>query len=87
MAHRPEDFDKYVNEVNLVLSGHSHGGQIRFPFIGALVAPDQGIFPKYSDGLYSKDKTKMIISRGLGTSVIPIRINNPPEIIVIKLKS
>ena len=87
LAHRPEDFDIYVNEVNLVLSGHSHGGQIRFPFIGALVAPDQGIFPKYSDGLYSKDKTKMIISRGLGTSVIPIRINNPPEIIVIKLKS
>lgn len=87
LAHRPEDFDIYVNEVNLVLSGHSHGGQICFPFIGALVAPDQGLFPKYSDGLYSKDGTKMIISRGLGTSVIPIRINNPPEIIVIKLKS
>ena len=87
LSHRPEKFDIYVDQVNLVLSGHTHGGQIRFPFIGAVVAPDQGFFPKYSDGLYEESNTKMIISRGLGNSVIPFRFNNPPEIIVITLKA
>lgn len=87
LSHRPEAFDSYVDEVNLVLSGHTHGGQIRFPFIGALVAPDQGFFPKYSDGLYKESDTTMIISRGLGSSVIPIRINNPAEIVVVTLKA
>ena len=87
LSHRPEKFDIYVDQVNLVLSGHTHGGQIRFPFIGAVVAPDQGLFPKYSDGLYEESNTKMIISRGLGASVIPFRFNNPPEIIVVTLKS
>lgn len=87
LSHRPEKFDIYVDQVNLVLSGHTHGGQIRFPFIGALVAPDQGFFPKYSDGLYEEGNSKMIISRGLGTSVIPIRFNNSPEIIVVTLRA
>lgn len=87
LSHRPEKFDIYVDQVNLALTGHTHGGQIRFPFIGALVAPDQGLFPKYSDGLYEEGNTKMIISRGLGTSVIPFRFNNPPEIILVTLKA
>ena len=51
------------------------------------MAPDQGLFPKYSDGLYEEANTKMIISRGLGTSVIPIRFNNSPEIIVVTLRA
>lgn len=87
LSHRPEEFASYVDEANLVLSGHTHGGQIRLPFIGAVIAPDQGFFPKYSDGLYKESDTTMIISRGLGSSVIPIRINNPAEIVVVTLKA
>ena len=67
--------------------GHSHGGQVRIPFIGGLVAPDQGLFPKYTSGYYTKDESTMYVSRGLGNSIIPIRIFNRPEIIVVTLKA
>ena len=87
LSHRPELFNAYVNaNVDLVLSGHAHGGQIRLPFIGGIVAPNQGFFPKYDAGLYTQDNTTMIVSRGIGNSIIPIRFNNRPEILVIELK-
>jgi predicted MPP superfamily phosphohydrolase len=86
LSHRPELFDVYAaNNIDLVLSGHAHGGQFRLPFIGGLVAPNQGLFPKYSEGVYEKNQTKMIVSRGLGNSIIPVRINNRPELVVITL--
>ena len=86
LSHRPELFDVYVdNNIDLVLSGHAHGGQIRLPFVGGLVAPNQGFFPKYSEGVYEKNQTKMIVSRGLGNSIIPLRINNRPELVIITL--
>ena len=67
LSHRPELFDVYVdNSIDLVLSGHAHGGQIRLPFVGGLVAPNQGFFPKYTAGVYEKKQTKMVVSRGLG---------------------
>lgn len=88
LSHRPELFDVYVaNHVDLVLTGHAHGGQIRLPFIGGLVAPGQGLFPKYDAGLFEKDDTKMIVSRGLGNSIFPLRINNRPHLVVITLAS
>lgn len=88
LSHRPELFDTYVEcGVRLVLSGHAHGGQFRLPFIGGLFAPNQGFFPKYDAGLYTTDDTKMIVSRGVGNSIFPLRINNPPEIILIELKN
>ena len=87
LSHRPELFDAYVSHgVDLVLSGHVHGGQIRVPFVGGLVAPDQGVFPKYDAGLFAQDRTQMIVSRGLGKSIFPLRVNNRPEIILIELK-
>lgn len=87
LSHRPELFNAYVNaNVDLVLSGHAHGGQIRLPFIGGIVAPNQGFLPKYDAGLYTQDNTTMIVSRGIGNSIIPIRFNNRPEILVIELK-
>lgn len=70
--------------IDLVLSGHAHGGQFRLPFIGRMFAPNQGIFPKYDAGLYTKGNTNMVVSRGLGNSIIPIRFNNRPEIVVIE---
>lgn len=86
LSHRPELFDIYVESgVDLVLSGHAHGGQFRLPFIGGLVAPNQGLFPKYDAGLYTDKSTSMIVSRGIGNSIIPFRFNNRPEVILIEL--
>ena len=88
LSHRPELFDAYAaHEMDLVLTGHAHGGQFRLPLIGGLIAPNQGLFPKYDDGLYSVGNTNMIVSRGLGNSIIPFRFNNRPEVVLIELKS
>lgn len=88
LAHRPELFDTYVDAgVDLVFSGHAHGGQFRLPFIGGLVAPNQGFFPKYDAGLFTEENTNMIVSRGVGNSIIPLRFHNRPEIVVAELKS
>ena len=87
LSHRPELFDTYVShDIDLVFSGHAHGGQFRLPLIGGLIAPNQGLFPKYDDGLYSEGNTNMIVSRGLGNSIIPFRFNNRPEVVLIELK-
>ena len=87
LSHRPELFEVYrESKVDLVLSGHAHGGQFRLPFVGGLVAPNQGLFPKYDAGLYTEDNTNMIVSRGIGNSILPFRFNNRPEVILIELK-
>ena len=86
LSHRPEHFEQYVNAgAGLVMTGHAHGGQVRMPFIGGLVAPHQGIFPKYTAGVYKEQNTAMVVSRGLGNSIIPVRINNMPELVIIEL--
>lgn len=88
LSHRPEYLVDYAtNGYNIVLSGHAHGGQFRLPFIGGLLAPNQGWFPEYDSGIFSKENTVMIVSRGLGNSVVPIRINNRPELIIIELRN
>ena len=87
LSHRPELFDLYVDTgMDLVFSGHAHGGQFRLPFIGGIVAPNQGFFPKYDAGQFTEENTTMIVSRGVGNSIIPVRFNNRPEIIVVELK-
>lgn len=87
LSHRPELFDKYVlNGFDLIFTGHAHGGQVRLPFIGGLVAPDQGFYPEYDSGLYTKGKTHMIVNRGLGNSIVPQRLFNQPQIIIAVLK-
>ena len=87
LSHRPELFEVYASSgVDIVLSGHAHGGQFRLPFVGGLVAPNQGLFPKYDAGLYTKENTNMIVSKGIGNSILPFRFNNRPEVILIKLK-
>jgi len=81
-------FDTYVDhKIDLILSGHAHGGQFRIPLIGGLVAPNQGLFPQYDAGLYTREHTIMLISRGIGNSAMPFRINNRPEVIVIELQA
>ena len=86
LTHRPELFNTYVErEIDLILVGHAHGGQIRIPFIGGIVAPNQGFFPKYTSGIFEENKTAMVVSRGIGNSIFPFRINNRPELVVITL--
>lgn len=87
LAHHPEFFDTYCDcKIDLALTGHAHGGQIRLPKKGGLFAPGQGVKPVYDAGLYEKDKTKMILSRGIGNSLFPFRINNRPEVCIVELK-
>ena len=86
LSHRPDMLDVYAESgFDLVLSGHMHGGQFRVPFLGGLYAPSHGFFPEYDAGLYTKSDTDMIVSRGLGNSIFPFRINNRPEIVVVEL--
>lgn len=73
-------------DIDLIFSGHAHGGQIRLPFVGGLFTPDQGFFPKYDAGLFAEGDTNMIISRGIGNSAFPVRINNRPEVILAELR-
>ena len=88
LSHRPELFDAYTDHgMDLVLSGHAHGGQFRLPFIGGLVAPNQGLFPEYDAGIYTEGNTNMLVSRGVGNSILPFRINNRPEVILIELQA
>lgn len=88
LSHRPELFETYVScGVDLVFSGHAHGGQFRLPFVGGLIAPNQGLFPKYDSGLYADGGTSMVVSRGIGNSIIPFRFNNRPEIVLLVLHS
>lgn len=86
LAHRPEKIDEYAKwGIDLVLSGHAHGGQIRIPGIGGVYAPGQGFFPKYTSGEYAVGGTTMIVSRGLGNSVLPLRVNDRPEVVIVTL--
>jgi predicted MPP superfamily phosphohydrolase len=80
-------FHVYAQQgVDLVFSGHAHGGQFRLPLMGGLFAPNQGLFPKYDAGLYVAGDTWMLVSRGIGNSSIPFRFNNPPEITLTLLE-
>ena len=88
LAHRPELFAVYrAAGADLTLCGHAHGGQFRLPLVGGLIAPNQGLFPKYTAGLYREEGKCMIVSRGLGNSSIPIRLNNRPEVVKAVLHS
>ncbi len=88
LSHRPELIELYAEyDIDLVFSGHAHGGQVRLPFIGGLLAPGQGFFPKYTSGMHRVKNTTMIISRGLGNSAFPVRVFNRPELILVTLSS
>lgn len=88
LSHRPDLFPSYVRcGVDLAFCGHAHGGQARFPFVGGIIAPNQGLFPKYDSGLYTQGDCSMVVSRGLGNSLCPLRFNNRPEIVVAELRS
>lgn len=86
LAHRPEYVELYAQHgADLVLSGHAHGGQVRLPGVGGLYAPGQGFLPAYTSGLYQIGETSLVVSRGLGNSLFPLRVNNRPEVMLVKL--
>lgn len=89
LAHRPHLLEIYASyDIDLVLSGHAHGGMIKIPRVGGLVSPGQGFLPKYTEGIYRYDETAMVVSRGLGNSgPFQLRLFNKPELVLLTLKS
>ncbi len=92
MAHRPDSFifgdAAKTWDIDLVVSGHNHGGQVILPVLGGIYGGDQGWFPKYVDGIHHfKTLKNMIITRGLGSGKEKLpRFNNKPEVVIIHLE-
>ena len=92
MAHRPDSFifgdASKVWDIDIVVSGHTHGGQVVLPFVGGLYGGDQGWFPKYDKGLFDLNKIKLLITSGLGSGKQKLpRFNNPPEVVNLKISN
>ena len=92
LAHRPEHFLNYhivpEKSADITFAGHAHGGQIRIPRLGGLYAPGQGRMPRHTEGVYllpTDPEKKLVVSRGIGGSSFPFRINNRPEMVVVTL--
>src|SRR5690606_13286766 len=84
LSHRAEWLDVYADHgFELTFAGHAHGGQFRIPFAGGVYSPGQGFWPKLAEGRHERNGSTLIISRGLGNSVIPQRIFNRPEIVAV----
>ena len=86
LAHRPELLAKYAQfPLDLVVSGHAHGGQVRIPgVLNGLYAPNQGWFPKLAGGAYTQNGTTLIVSRGLAVRTRLPRIFNRPEVVLVR---
>lgn len=88
LSHSPNRPMTYMSGIeDLILSGHTHGGQVRLPGIGAIVAPGQEFFPRYDKGIFELDNTILYIDSGLGNSLAPIRSFNPVQITNMTIKS
>lgn len=87
IAHNPDYFEEYAKwGANLVVSGHVHGGLMRLPLLGGVVSPKLTLFPKYDGGRFEYKDSTMVLSRGLGTHTLPIRIFNPGELVFVRMK-
>ena len=86
LTHNPDAIDQFFRtKINLAIAGHTHGGQIRLPFIGAPVLPVHN--KNYASGYIKSAKTNIFISRGIGWAILPVRLNCPPEVAVLHLQS
>lgn len=87
LSHYPENFSDYAGAgYDLVLSGHAHGGQVRI-FGQGLLSPGEGLFPRYTSGLYRKENTQMVVSRGLRSGWMPPRVGNAPHLPLVVLEA
>lgn len=91
LSHMPEGLLLWKSmeywDVDLVFSGHVHGGQMRIPFVGGLYDPEEGFFPTYTKGMYECGNGTMVLSAGLGSSRGIPRVNNLPELVVCEIDS
>ena len=88
LAHHPKYFPAYAGwGADLTLSGHLHGGIARLPMLGGVISPDPELFPHYEHGLYESGTSKMIVSAGLGTHTVNLRVNNPAELVIVEIKN
>ncbi|MBO4458555.1 MAG: metallophosphoesterase [Butyrivibrio sp.] len=86
IAHNPQYFKEYAQwGADLTVSGHVHGGIVRIPGIGGVISPSISLFPKYDGGHFEIDKKHLVLSRGLGTHTIQVRMFNPCEVDVIRI--
>ncbi|MCH5250724.1 MAG: metallophosphoesterase [Lachnospiraceae bacterium] len=87
IAHNPDYFEDYAKwGADLVVSGHVHGGLMQLPVLGGVISPKLTLFPKYDGGKFEYGNSVMLLSRGLGTHTLPIRIFNPGELVFVRLK-
>ena len=88
IGHNPIYFKQYLNiNADLILSGHMHGGIVRLPLLGGVISPQYELFPKYDAGMFQEDNQIMLVSRGLGTHTIKLRVYNRPELMLVTLKN
>ncbi len=86
LAHAPDIYPAAMRAgIDLVMVGHTHGGQVRLPFLGAIYVPGKGLFPQFDYGRYFSGLSTLVINGGLGESTLPVRINNRPEIVLLTL--
>jgi len=87
IAHNPEYFRQYAAwGADLVVSGHYHGGLVRLPRIGGLISPRLKLFPQFDGGIFTTLRSTLVVSRGLGNHAVPLRLNNPGELVVIHMR-
>jgi len=87
IAHNPDYFPEYARwGADLVLSGHVHGGIMRLPFLGGVIAPSYQLFPKYDGGIYRENGSTMLLGRGMGSHTLPFRFFNPAQLYSVTLK-
>lgn len=91
MTHRPYSFlhgnGSSLWDIDIVMCGHEHGGQVILPLLGGVLSRERGLFPEYTHGVFSFNNTTLIVSSGIGSgfSLLP-RFNNPPEIVLVTVK-
>jgi predicted MPP superfamily phosphohydrolase len=85
LTHEPDLFPRVPRRVTLTLAGHTHGGQVRFPFVGAPVVPS-AYGQLYAAGLVVEQGRPLFVTTGVGTSILPVRFRVPPEIVLLTLR-
>ena len=86
LTHNPDIFPRLPERVQLLLAGHTHGGQVRFPFIGSVIEPSR-VDPRYTRGHVFQNNHHLFVTTGIGTSIISVRFGVPPEIVMLTVRS
>ena len=85
LTHSPDIYYDVKDDVDLIFAGHTHGGQVYIPFFGAITVPSQ-YGPKFAERVIKETQNTMIITKGIGTSIMPVRFCSVPEIVVVEFE-